>query len=187
MPPLIKIKLLINDTLETSGIYDSGSNVSLINSRLLSLKKIPIHNKKAGLKTINGVKKSIGMVTLKLKIFEIEKQVDIFVIDEENFDYNFLVGLDCIQKFKLTQNENLEIMQNIHSNEKTGYIKNKEKQSIITKQIPGSSGSDIGINKNEKQAIIYEYKINFNENIIVDNFDISVNHLDHKKKLTLIN
>lgn len=182
MPPLIKIKLLINDTLETSGIYDSGSNVSLINSRLLALKKIHTHNKKAGLKTINGVKKSIGMVTLKLKIFEIEKQVDVFVIDEENFDYNFLVGLDCIQKFKLTQNDNLEIIQITRSNEKTDYIKNKEKQPMITKQIPGSSGSDIGINKNEKQDIIQEYEINFNENILVDDFDISVNHLDHKKR-----
>lgn len=159
--------------METLGIYDSGSNVSVINSRLLSFKNIPTYNKKAGLKTINGVKKSIGMVTLKLKIFDIENKVDVFVIDEENFDYNFLVGLDCIQKFKLTQNENLEIMQNTHS---------KEKQPIITKQIPGSSGSDIGLNKNEEQVILHKYEVNFNENIKVDDFDISVNHLDHKKK-----
>lgn len=189
MPPLIKIKLLINDTLETSGIYDSGSNVSLINSRLLSLKKIPNYNKNAGLKTINGVKKSIGMVTLKIKIFEIEKHLNIFVIDEDNFDYDFLVGLDCIQKFHLTQNENLDISQNILSNN------NNENQKTSTKEIPGSSGEignkqgiyfeEIGVDttkKNKKEMTITEYKVNFNENLIVDNFDISVNHLDHQKK-----
>jgi hypothetical protein len=68
---------LLNDTSEISGIYDSGSNVSLINSKLLCLKKNPINkNKKnANLKTINGVKKTIGMVTLKIKIFDIEKSV----------------------------------------------------------------------------------------------------------------
>lgn len=58
VPPLIKIKLLINDTLETSGIYDSGSNVSLINSKLLSLKRSSnfINENNPSLKTINGVK-----------------------------------------------------------------------------------------------------------------------------------
>jgi hypothetical protein len=90
---------LLNDTLEISGIYDSGSNVNLINSKLLCLKKNPINkNKKnANLKTINGVKKTIGMVTLKIKIFDIEKSINVFVIDGKNFDYDFLIGLDCIK------------------------------------------------------------------------------------------
>lgn len=201
MPPLIKIKLLINDTLETTGIYDSGSNVSLINSRLLSLKNIPTFDKNAGLKTINGVKKSIGMVTLKIKIFEIEKHINIFVIDEDNFDYNFLIGLDCIQKFHLAQNENLNITQNVPTNNNNvkEYKKNTEKQPINTK-IPGSSGSDIGykqdilcyekkgvntIKEDRNETVINEYKINFNENIIVDNFDISVNNLNHKEKFII--
>lgn len=155
MPPLIKIKLLINDTLETSGIYDSGSNVSLINSRLLSLKKKPTNDKNAGLKTINGVKKSIGMVTLRIKIFEIEKHVNIFVIDEDNFDYDFLVGLDCIQKLHLTQSENLNITQNVLTNNNRDYIENKEKQPINTIEIPGSTGSDIG----NKQDIYHGKKV----------------------------
>lgn len=190
MPPLIKIKLLINDTLETSGIYDSGSNVSLINSRLLSLKRIPSYNKSAGLKTINGVKKSIGTVNLKIKIFDVEKHVNIFVIDEDNFDYDFLVGLDCIQIFYLTQNENLNITQNIRSDNNKDYLKNKEKQPINTKEIPGSSGSDIGNKEGtyyEKKVVDLtkknnEYTINYNENIIVDNLDISVNNLDNQQK-----
>jgi len=51
--------------------------------------------------TINGVKKTNGMVTLKIKIYNIEKTMDIFVIENENFNYDFLIGLDCIKKFKL--------------------------------------------------------------------------------------
>lgn len=61
MPPLIKIKLVLNGTLNIFGIYDSGSNVSLINSKLLNLKTKKIKNaqntQNANLKTINGVKK----------------------------------------------------------------------------------------------------------------------------------
>ena len=87
------------------------------------------------------------MVTLKTKIFYIEKHVDILVIDEENFDYDFLIGLDCIQKFHLIQNENLNITQNVRNNN------NKEKQCIGT-EIPGYSGSDI----ENKQNICYENK-----------------------------
>jgi len=41
------------------------------------------------------------MVTLKIKIYNIEKTMDIFVIENENFNYDFLIGLDCIKKFKL--------------------------------------------------------------------------------------
>ena len=51
------------------------------------------------------------MVKLVVKIFNIEKEINVFVIDEENFDYDFLVGLDCIKKFQLIQDENLNISQ----------------------------------------------------------------------------
>lgn len=51
------------------------------------------------------------MVTLKIKIYNIEKIMDIFVIDDGNFNYDFLIGLDCIKKFKLIQNEELKIIQ----------------------------------------------------------------------------
>ena len=104
--------MLLNDTVATYGIYDSGSNVSLINSKLIKLKnKKPKEEKNANLTTINGVKKTNGMVTIKTKIFEIEKQINIFVIDSENFKYDFLIGLDMIKKFKLIQNKKLEITQ----------------------------------------------------------------------------
>lgn len=42
--PLITVKLLLNDTLEIFGIYDSGSNVSLINSKLVKIKDNRVNN-----------------------------------------------------------------------------------------------------------------------------------------------
>lgn len=66
---------------------------------------------KTNLITINGVKKTSGLTTIKIKIFEIEKKVDVYIIDKENFKYDFLIGLDIIKKFKLIQDENLKITQ----------------------------------------------------------------------------
>jgi len=71
--PLIKIKLLLNDSLETFGIYDSGSNVSIIKSKLIKLKKFIYNVNNTNLLTINGVKKTKSMINIKIKVFDIEK------------------------------------------------------------------------------------------------------------------
>ena len=51
------------------------------------------------------------MINLKIKIFDIEKETDLFIIDNENFNQDVLIGLNIIQKFKLIQDENLNIKQ----------------------------------------------------------------------------
>lgn len=95
MTPLIRVKIRLNDTLDTFGLYDSGSNVSLINSRIVKLKNEKLNEpKSSGLKTINGVKKTDGLVTLTAKIFNIEDKIDVFIIDNKNFNEDFLIGLD---------------------------------------------------------------------------------------------
>ena len=165
MPPLIKIKLLLNDTLSVFGIYDSGSNVSLINAKLL---KIRSQNdtgaiKLLNLKTINGEKKTKGVVTLKIKIYNMEKCMDIFVVDKENFNHDFLIGLDCIKEFRLMQNEKLKIIQN---NKVT--ISDELKQQ--NRENPTS------------KPPIDKCEINFNEHINTDGFETTVNHLNEHQK-----
>jgi len=54
------------------------------------------------------------------------------VIDKENFDYDFLIGLDCIKKFGLAQDENLKITQKISTTEE--YHK-KQKKIKISEEI----------------------------------------------------
>lgn len=166
MPPLIKVKLVLNKNIEIFGIYDSGSNVSLINSRLLKINNKELsHFNNTNLKTINGVKKSSGILTLDITIFNVNKKMDVFVIDKENFDYDFLIGLDCIKEFSLIQNENLEISQKVT-------IQRNESDSTETIK------SDVEIPKEIKPDIL----INFNESINEENFIIWINHLDYEKQ-----
>lgn len=113
----------MNDSLETVGIYDSGSNVSIINSKLIKLKKNIYNVNNTNLLTINGVKKTKGMINIKIKIFDIEENMDVYIIDEENFKNEFLIGLDIIKQFKLTQNEDLKISQQT--------LENQEKTEIV--------------------------------------------------------
>jgi len=59
--------------------------------------------------TINDVKKSSGLANLNIRIFNIEEKTNMVIVDDENFKYDFLIGLDMITKFKLCQDENLNI------------------------------------------------------------------------------
>lgn len=180
---MIKVKVLLNDTLEVNGIYDSGSNVSLINSRLLKKKRKQISNtSNTNLKTINGVKKADGLITVKTKIFNIENMMDIFVINSKDFNYDFLIGLDCIKKFKLCQNEKLEIKQRIIPSLKGEEIKNnyddKEEKNLKEER------TDL-IKKERRYEIKGEeknYTINFNEHIDGKNFEIITDHLEYEEK-----
>ncbi|KAM3964845.1 uncharacterized protein ACR2FA_001242 [Aphomia sociella] len=147
------------------------------------------------LKTINGEKKTKGMVTLKIKIYDIEKTMDIFVVDNVNFNYDFLIGLDCIKNFKLMQNEDLKIIQcnklnrkMVTSNEED--MKNKSYSKNDTSNLTNVNIPDVlGDKSKEKCSIlsevlkqetkyINEYKINFNQHINSDRFEMSINHLD---------
>lgn len=66
---------------------------------------------KTSLSTINGVYKTDGLIKIKAKIMNIENDINVFIINNENFKHDFLVGLDCIKKFNLIQNEKLEVEQ----------------------------------------------------------------------------
>lgn len=166
MPPSIKVKVVLNKKVELFGIYDSGSNVSLINSRFLKINnQILSYFNNTNLKTINGVKKVNDIIKLDKTIFNIEKKIDVFVIDKEDFDYDFLIGLDCIKKFYLIQNGKLEISQKVP-------IRRSE---IVSKE---TNKSDIVISKEKKSDNL----INFNENFSEKNFKIWINHLDYQEQ-----
>lgn len=184
VPPLIKIKLVLNKNPEVFGVYDSGSNVSLINSKLLKMDNKKFNNSKnTNLKTINGVKKANGLVKLTAKILNIEKDINVFVIDKQSFDYDFLVGLDCIKNFCLTQDENLEIRQVIPT-EKNNYSKkiiSKEIKKLETENI-SKEITDSKTNEFSKENDLGKYEVNFNENINNEDFEIKINHLTHEQQ-----
>lgn len=51
-----------------------------------------------------------GLITIKVKKFDIEKEMDVYIVKEEDFQ-EFIIGLDMMKLFKLIQNEKLEISQ----------------------------------------------------------------------------
>jgi len=77
------------------------------------LKKIDFKKVKGdfSFRTISGVNHGSERAKLKIKIFELEDFLDVFVIDNPNFQYDLLLGLDGIKMFQLNQNENLIIGQ----------------------------------------------------------------------------
>lgn len=155
--------------MEIDGVYDSGSNVSLINSKLLKIRSKRNGQNEESIVTINGVKKTSGSTNLKIKIFDIEENVDVYIMDEPNFRYDFLIGLDIIKKYKLIQNEDLKISQN---------------QYLLQNNIrsTGEKEREINEDKNEDTGLGKVYEINFNEHIKEEDFKIKVDHLDENKR-----
>lgn len=49
-----------------------------------------------------------------MKIHKIEEDINVHVIKNSNFSYDVLLGLDAIQKFRLIQDENLNILQSLN-------------------------------------------------------------------------
>lgn len=155
---------MLNEELQIYGIYDSGSNVSLINSKLLRIKNYDgeIRNN-ANLITINGVKKTKGLTTIKIKIFDKEEKADVYIIDGEDFKYDFLIGLDIIKQFELTQNEKLEVRQKVEEIPKQEKVEKKD-------------------NPNEETNNTRPCSINFNEHVKESDFKINMGNLDTQQK-----
>ncbi|GBP63285.1 Retrovirus-related Pol polyprotein from transposon opus [Eumeta japonica] len=87
--------------------------------------------------------------------------------DKENFDYDFLVGLDCIKEFYLVQNENLEISQKIPI----------QRSEIVSKET-----NKTDIHSKEKKS---DNLVNFNEDFSEENFKICINHLNHQEQIVI--
>jgi len=124
--PLIEVEVLVDNNWKTNAIYDSGANISMISYKFL--KKIKRNEKfsKSTFHTVNGVTYVDGTTEITLKVFDIEKKVNVFVTKNINFKYNLLIGLDVISGFGLRQNEKLQIDQKFSEKQNDG----KENQII---------------------------------------------------------
>ena len=104
---------------------------------------------------------------LWLKIGEIEDFVDVLVVktDDCKFAYDLLLGLDAITKFKLIQDEKLNIHQRINNHE-TKLIAERKKMNA---ELAEREDND-------------ECAVNFNEYVNVQEFQANLDHLDAEKK-----
>ena len=157
---------MLNDFLEVNGIYDSGSNISLMNSKLIKINEKKVSNsERTNIKTINGVRRTDGLICVKIIIFAIETRKNLIVINSEYFNHDILFGLDCTKEFNLYQDKNLKITQ--------VNIQNKIDRNLSNNE----NIEDNKILKRQKQLTV-----NFNEHFYEKNFEIQVNHLNCQEK-----
>lgn len=159
--------MLLEGKFDVNGTYDPGSQVSLINSKLVKIKEKTEDANKIFLKTVNGVTQTKGLVTIKVKIFEREEYVDVFIVERDDFE-DFLIGLDMIKKFELIQDENLQISR-----------KNEIKTDKTEREVREETNT---LNKNNKTE---EIRVNFNEHVNENEFNITLSHLEGTQKIEI--
>ena len=103
--------MLVEDR-SARALYDPGANISLINDDFIKDKEKIIPLRPYACKTMGGVRLLTGVIRLKLKIKKIQKDIIwFFVVKDENFTYDTLIGLDCFQIFRLNLDYKLNITQ----------------------------------------------------------------------------
>ena len=50
---------------------------------------------------------------LRMKVNKIEKEINVYIVCNDNFTYDLILGLDAIREFKLKQDENLRVSQRV--------------------------------------------------------------------------
>lgn len=96
--------------------------------------KINIIQQKNVFNTLSGKNFTEGRAKFKLRIDEIEDTFEAYVVKNNEFSYDCLLGLDAIKKFRLTQDENLKIKQMNQKEEKREESEKKENEVREEKQ-----------------------------------------------------
>lgn len=159
IPPLIILKIALEGR-EANALYDPGSNVTMAPEHRMVERNIVITplEKEMKYKTMSGEDTIKGTAKIKVKIFNIEKIIRVFIVSKPDYENDLLLGLDAILIFRLCQDHKLNITQAEHDPEKVNESKSEKK------------------NEDEK---IY---INWNESIPIEKFEAKVEHLDTEKR-----
>ena len=102
---MIKIEVLVNDELFVVAVYDTGSNISLINRRALDkiLSSFKTRKAQSAVKSVVGKFTSGERANLTVTIGSITEEQEFYVVDNPQFKYQAIIGLDVIKKFRLSQ------------------------------------------------------------------------------------
>ena len=192
--PLIKLRVQVDKKKSVEAIYDSGSNVSLINYRIIEELKHELMNQGGMLKTLSGVSFTKNRAKLNLKINRIEGTVDAYVVRKNEFSYDLLLGLDAIKKFGLIQDENLRIFQRVHENKIEEVTKQRSKPFETTLASEISAGEcfnaerlvkDLSHLTPERASMILELMRKHSQVFARDKFDVgTVQNQEARIRLT---
>lgn len=154
--------MILNNTLEAKGLYDPGSRITLINSRLVQVTNMKPNYCYDTIKTISGGGKTKGLITLDAELLHKKIKINAFIFENENFEYDLILGLDSIQKFGLTHDENLNIQIKKTKNFKRSEDTLEDKHNVSMEE--------------------KEYAVNFNEGIDIMKFDIDTECLNTNQR-----
>ena len=96
---MIKLRVKVNDQREIKGIYDTGANASFINQKIIDQIKANIKEDKSMFKTINGEDFTSSRARLKMRINKIEKEIDVYIVRNNNFTYDLILDLITRREF----------------------------------------------------------------------------------------
>lgn len=130
---------MLDKKKEVAAVYDSGSNITVINEKVVKELRKSVSKSKELLYTISGVQGRIKKTKITVQINKIE-QLEVYVVKNDNFSYDLLLGLNAIKQFKLIQDEKLRIFQRTEGKleEITQMKKEKEKKFQTNCQIVGN-------------------------------------------------
>ena len=80
-------------------------------------------------KTISGKDVTNSRAKLRMKINKIEKEINVYIVCNDNFTYDLILGLDTIREFKLKQDENLRVSQKVDDKEEIIFNRKEERRN----------------------------------------------------------
>jgi hypothetical protein len=176
--PLIKLNVVINDKFKIKALYDCASNVTLLNKRIAKLLRLRLMKQKSILKTINGLDFTEARAIIKLRIGKLTDSISTYIVKNDNFSYDMLLGIDAIQKFKLIQTENLKILQRVNKDKVISLQENEQVDENLHKSL-----LDPMKIPPLKQHPSDEYiEVNFNEYLHTEKFEANLEYIETEEK-----
>lgn len=157
---------MLNKTLKAKALYDPGSRITLINSKLVQIANKKPNNCYKTIKTISGGGETKGLITLDAELLNRKNKINAFIFENEHFNYDLILGLDSIYTFGLTHDENLNIQ--IHK--------------TINSKISSNEDENTQTNNMEINIEGKEYAVNFNEGIDTNQFNIDTKFLNNEQR-----
>lgn len=123
---------MLDGEKKITAVYDSGSNITVINEKVIKELRKSVLESEELLHTISGVQGKIKKTKMKIRINKMEHLLEVYVVKNDNFSYDLLLGLNAIKQFKLIQDENLRIFQRVERKLEEIKRETKEEKKIQT-------------------------------------------------------
>ena len=70
-----------------------------------------------------------------MKINKIEKEINVYIVRNDNFTYDLILRLDAIREFELKQDENLRVSQKVDDKEEIIFNRKQERRNNQRRKI----------------------------------------------------